>query len=407
MEGPTMTDHVYVYDAVRTPRGKGKKDGALYEVPAIELVATVLRALQERNGLDTAQVDDVVLGCVTPIGDQGADIARFGALYAGWDVNVPGMQLNRFCASGLEAVNLAAQKVLSGWESLVVAGGVESMSRVPIGSDGGAFIFQPRANLQIGFVPQGIGADLIATLEGFGRQDVDAFAVRSQRHAAEAREQGYFKSIVPVKDVNGLTILAEDEYIRPDTSVEVLGTLRPAFEAMGEMGFDAVALQRYPEVECIHHVHTAGNSSGIVDGAAAVLVGSKEKGEALGLKPRARIVSMALVGTEPVIMLLGPGPASNKALKAAGMSIRDIDLIEVNEAFAAVPLRFLRDVGWDSLDNVNVNGGSIALGHPLGATGAMLLGTALDELERRDRSTALITLCVGGGMGIATIIERV
>jgi acetyl-CoA C-acetyltransferase len=402
-----MTNEAYIYDAIRTPRGKGKKDGSLYEVPPIELVASVLQALQARNGLDTAQVDDVVLGCVTPIGDQGADIARFGALYAGWDEGVPGVQINRFCASGLEAVNLAAMKVRSGWESLVVAGGVESMSRVPIGADGGAFMFHPRTNLAVGAAPQGIGADLIATLEGFSRQDLDTFAVRSQHNAAHARANGHFRSVVPVKDVNGLTILAQDEYIRPDSTVEVLGALKPAFQAMGDMGFDAVALQRYPEVERIHHVHTAGNSSGIVDGAALVLVGSKERGAALGLKPRARIVSTGLVGTEPTIMLLGPGPASKKALKTAGMAIRDIDLIEVNEAFAAVPLRFLRDVGLDSLDNVNVNGGAIALGHPLGATGAMLLGTALDELEQRGKATALITLCVGGGMGIATIIERV
>jgi len=402
-----MTNEAYIYDAIRTPRGKGKKDGSLYEVPPIELVATVLQALQQRNNLDTAQVDDVVLGCVTPIGDQGADIARFGALYAGWDEGVPGVQINRFCASGLEAVNLAAMKVRSGWEDLVVAGGVESMSRVPIGADGGAAIFHPRTNLKVGLAPQGIGADLIATLEGLSREDVDTFAVRSQRNAAHARENGYFKSIVPVKDLNGMTILAQDEYIRPDSTVEVLGTLKAAFQAMGDMGFDAVALQRYPEVERINHVHTAGNSSGIVDGAALVLIGSKEKGAALGLKPRARVVSTGLVGTEPTIMLLGPGPASKKALKSAGMTIRDIDLIEVNEAFAAVPLRFLRDMSWDTLDNVNVNGGAIALGHPLGATGAMLLGTVLDELERRDRATALITLCVGGGMGIATIIERV
>lgn len=402
-----MTNDAYIYDAIRTPRGKGRKEGSLYEVPPIELLATLFHALQLRNKLDTAQVDDVILGCVTPIGDQGADIARFGALYAGWDEGVPGVQINRFCASGLEAVNLAAIKVRSGWEDLLVAGGVESMSRVPIGTDGGAALFHPRTNLKVAFVPQGIGADLIATIEGFSRQDVDAFAVRSQQRAAHARKNGYFQSIVPVKDLNGITILAQDEYIRPDTTLEVLGTLKPAFQAMGDMGFDAVALQRYPEVERLNHVHTAGNSSGIVDGAALVLVGSADKGAALGLKPRARIVSIGLVGTEPTIMLLGPGPASQKALKKAGMKIGDIDLIEVNEAFAAVPLRFLRDVGLDSLDNVNVNGGAIALGHPLGATGAMLLGTALDELERRDKATALITLCVGGGMGIATIIERV
>jgi acetyl-CoA C-acetyltransferase len=401
-----MVNEAYIFDAIRTPRGRGKKNGSLYEVPPIELLVTLLKTLQERHDLDTAQVDDVVLGCVTPIGDQGSDIARFAALYAGWDVSVPGMQINRFCASGLETVNLAAMKVRSGWEDLIVAGGVESMSRLPMMSDGSALLTSPSVNFETSFVPQGIGADLIATIEGFSREDVDIFAARSQQRAAHARENGYFKSIVPVADQNGIPILEEDEYIRPDTTPEILGGLRPAFQAMGEMGFDAVALQQYPEVGRINHVHTAGNSSGIVDGAALVLVGSKEKGQALGLKPRARVVSMGLVGTDPTIMLIGPGPASRKALKQAGMTIEDIDLIEVNEAFASVPLRFLRDVGWDDLDNVNVNGGAIALGHPLGATGAVILGTALDELERRDKETALVTLCVGGGMGIATIVER-
>ena len=402
-----MPREAYIYDAIRTPRGKGKKNGSLYEISPIELLRTLLQELQQRHDLDTSQVDDVVLGCVTPIGDQGADIARTAVLYAGWHVSVPGMQINRFCASGLETVNMAAMKVRSGWEELIVAGGVESMSRVPMGSDGGAWALDPKVNLQTGFVPQGISADLLATIEGFSRQDVDEFAVRSQKLAAQAREKGYFKSVIPVLDQNGLTVLDHDEYIRPDTTLETLGGLRPAFQAMGEMGFDAVALQKYTEVERINHVHTAGNSSGIVDGAALVLVGSKAKGEALGLKPRARIVAAGLVGTEPTIMLVGPGPASKKALKSAGMTIKDIDLIEVNEAFAAVALRFLRELGVESLDKVNVNGGAIALGHPLGATGAMLLGTALDELERRDKETALITLCVGGGMGIATIIERV
>ncbi len=402
-----MTTEAYIFDAIRTPRGKGKKDGALYEVPPIELVALLLKELVRRHDLDTSQVNDVILGCVTPIGDQGADIARLAALYAGWDETVPGMQINRFCASGLETVNMAAMKVGSGWEDLVVAGGIESMSRVPIGSDGGAMITDPRVGLEIGFVPQGVGADLLATLEGFDRRQLDEFAARSQRLAARARERGYFKSIIPVVDRNGIPILEQDELIRPDTTPEILGNLRPAFQVMGEMGFDAIALQKYPQVERIEHVHTAGNSSGIVDGAALVLVGSREKGQALGLEPRARVLSMGLVGTEPTIMLVGPGPASKRALGAARMTISDIDLIEVNEAFAAVPLRFLRDIGWSSLDNVNVNGGAIAMGHPLGATGAMLLGTALDELERRDMETALITLCVGGGMGIATIIERV
>ncbi len=402
-----MSTKAYIFDAIRTPRGKGKKDGALYKVPPIELVALLLKELVCRHDLDTSQVDDIILGCVTPIGDQGADIARLAALYAGWDETVPGMQINRFCASGLETVNIAAMKVRSGWEDLVVAGGIESMSRVPIGSDGGAMITDPSVGLEIGFVPQGVGADLLATLEGFTRRQLDEFAARSQQSAARARESGYFKSIIPVVDRNGIPILERDEHIRPDTTPEILGNLKPAFQVMGEMGFDAIALQKYPQVERIEHVHTAGNASGIVDGAALVMVGSREKGQALGLKPRARVVSMGLVGTEPTIMLVGPGPASKRALGAARMAISDIDLIEVNEAFAAVPLRFLRDIGWSSLDNVNVNGGAIALGHPLGATGAMLLGTALDELERRDKETALITLCVGGGMGIATIIERV
>jgi acetyl-CoA C-acetyltransferase len=406
-EGNNMQE-AYIFDAIRTPRGRGKQSGSLYEVTAVNLVATLLRELQQRHDLDTSQVDDVVLGCVTPIGDQGADIARTAALYADWHVDVPGVQLNRFCASGLEAVNLAAMKVRSGWEELVVAGGVESMSRVPMGSDGGAMMLDPAVSSKIHFVPQGIGADLIATLEGFSREDVDRFALRSQQRAAHAWQQGHFRrSVVPVRDQNGLLILDRDEHVRPDTTLEGLGKLNPAFAIPGEMGFDAVAQQVYPEVERIHHVHTAGNSSGIVDGAALVLIGSRDKGAALGLKPRARIVSVGLVGTEPTIMLIGPGPASQKALAKAGMNVRDIDLFEVNEAFAAVVLRFMRDMGIESAAHVNVNGGAIALGHPLGATGAMLLGTALDELERADLTTALITLCVGGGMGIATIIERI
>jgi acetyl-CoA C-acetyltransferase len=367
-----MTNEAYVYDAIRTPRGRGRKDGALYEVPAIDLVVTLLKELQQRHNLDTAQVDDLILGCVTPVGDQGGDIARTAVICSGWDEGVPGIQENRFCASGLEAVNLAAMKVRSGWEHLVVAGGVESMSRVPMMSDGSAILTKPMANLEMHFVPQGIAADLIATLEGFGREELDRFALRSQKKAAAAREKGYFTSIVPVKDQNGITILAQDEHIRPDSTLQGLAKLKPSFQAMGELGFDAVALQRYPSVERINHVHTAGSSSGIVDGAALVLVGSKEKGEALGLKPRARLVSMGLVGTEPTIMLLGPGPASKRALEAAGMALSDIDLFEVNEAFATVPLRFCRDVGLEELDRVNVNGGAIALGHPLGATGAIL-----------------------------------
>lgn len=403
-----MPNEAYIFDAIRTPRGRGKKSGSLYEVTPIDLVATLLTELQTRYDLDTSQVDDVALGCVTPIGEQGADIARTAALYAGWDVDTPGMQINRFCASGLETVNLAASKIRSGWDDLIVAGGVEHMSRVPMGSDGGAWVLDPRVNTKTNFVPQGVSADLLATIEGFDRQDVDAFALRSQQRAAHATEKGYFtKSIIPVKDQNGLPILDIDEHIRPNTTMEGLGALNPAFEMMGEMGFDAVALQRYPEVERINHVHTAGNSSGIVDGAALVLIGSKEKGEALGLKPRARVVSVGLVGTEPTIMLVGPAPSSKKALEKAGMTIEDIDLIEANEAFSAVVLRFMREMGIDSMENLNVNGGAIAMGHPLGATGAFLLNTALDEIERADMETALITLCVGGGMGIATIIERV
>lgn len=402
-----MSNEAYIYDAVRTPRGRGKRDGSLHEVQPIDLLVTLFRALEQRTHLDTSQIDDVVLGCVTPIAEQGGDIARTAALFAGWNVDVPGMQINRFCASGLEAVNTAAMKVRSGWEHLVVAGGVESMSRVPMGSDGGAMFTDPRVNLQIGFVPQGIGADLIATLEGFTREDVDRFALESQQRAAHAHENGHFVSRIPVCDPNGMLILDRDEHVRPNTTLEGLSTLKPAFAAVGEMGYDAVALQKYPTVERIEHVHTAGNSSGIVDGAALLLVGSREAGQKLGLKPRARIASAALVGTEPTIMLTGPGPASQKALKLAGMDIGDIDLIEVNEAFAAVVLRFLRDMGLESTEHLNVNGGAIALGHPLGATGAILLGTALDELERTGLGTALITLCVGGGMGIATVIERV
>jgi len=404
----TMTQEAYIFDAIRTPRGKGKKSGTLYEVAPIDLIVTLMHEMEARHDLDTSQVDDVILGCVTPIGEQGADIARTAALDAGWHVDVPGMQINRFCASGLETVNMAAMKVRSGWEDFVVAGGVESMSRVPMASDGGAWFMDPRVNNATHFVPQGISADLVATIEGFSREDVDRFALQSQQRAAYAREQGYFnRSLVPVTDASGLTILAEDEFIRPNTTMEGLGNLNPAFAMMGEMGFDAVAQQRYPEVERINHIHTAGNSSGIVDGAALVLVGSKEKGEALGLKPRARIRAAALVGTEPTIMLVGPAPASKKALKQAGMTVDDIDLFEVNEAFAAVVLRYMREMGLEGAENVNVNGGAIALGHPLGATGAMLLGTVLDELERADLETALISLCVGGGMGIATIIERV
>jgi acetyl-CoA C-acetyltransferase len=402
-----MTTEAYIFDAIRTPRGRGKANGALHEVKPITLLADLLISLQERNQFDTAAVDDIVMGCVTAVGDQGAVIAKTAALTAGWNNNVAGVVLNRFCASGLEAVNTAAMKVRSGWEHLIVAGGVESMSRVPMGSDGGAWAMDPETNIATGFMPQGIGADLIATLGGFSREDVDAFAMRSHQKAAAAwRKSAFKKSIIPVKDRNGLTILDHDELIRPDSTVETLGQLKPSFKAMGDMGFDSVAKQAYPHVEFINHIHSPGNSSGIVDGAAAVLIGSESAGKQFNMKPRARIVSTAVVGSEPTIMLTGPGPAARKALKVAGMEISDIDLFEVNEAFASVVMRFIDEMGI-SEDIVNVNGGSIAMGHPLGATGAMILGTLLDELEARDLKTGLVTLCVGGGMGIATIIERV
>lgn len=397
----------YIIDAIRTPRGKGKKDGALYEVKPITLLSTLLNELKDRHQLDTSQVDDIVLGCVTPIGDQGADIAKTAAIAAGWDNNVAGVQINRFCASGLDAVNMAAQKVCSGWEDLVVAGGVESMSRVPMGSDGGAWALDPETNLAAGFIPQGIGADLIASIDGYSREDVDTFAQNSQQKAAAAQAAGYFnRSIVPIKDKAGVTILAEDEFIKAHTTVQSLAKLNPSFAMMGQMGFDALALQKYPEVGQINHVHHAGNSSGIVDGAALVLIASEKAVQQYGLKPRAKILATALVGSDPTIMLTGPAPAARKALAKAGLSIDDIDLFEVNEAFAAVVLRFIHELKVDPA-KVNVNGGAIAMGHPLGATGAMILGTLLDELERQNKKRGLITLCVGGGMGIATIIERV
>ena len=401
-----MVNEAFIFDALRTPRGK-RKNGALNEITPADLAAKLLSKLQQKHSLDTAHVDDVVMGCVTPIGDQGGNIGKTAAQYAGWDVDVPGMQVNRFCATGLETVNMAAMKIRSGWEDLVVAGGIECMSRTPMGSDGGAMAFEPKVNLKTSFVPQGIGADLIATIENFSRDDVDNYALESQKRAAKATNKKYFKSLVPVEDQNGLSILEHDEHIRHDITIEGLKGLNPSFEMMGNMGYDAVALQKYTDVETINHVHTAGNSSGIVDGAAIALVGSAEKGKSLGIRPRAKVLAAATVATDPTIMLTGPGPATKKALNKARMNIKDIDLMEVNEAFAVVVLRFLRDMELDSMDNVNVNGGSIAMGHPLGATGAMLLGTALDELERSDLQTALITLCVGGGMGIATIIERV
>lgn len=397
----------YIFDAVRTPRGLGKKTGRLYEVSPIELLVTVFKALEKRNHLDTSQVEDVVLGCVTPLGEQGADIARIAALYAGWDVKVAGVTLNRFCASGLEACNLCAAKIMAGFEDLVVAGGVESMSRVPMGSDGGAWYQDPRVNTALGFIPQGVSADLIATLEGFTREDVDRFALRSHQKAALAAREGYFKaSMIPVTDINGIAILDHDELIRADASLEAMAGLKPSFAVPGQMGFDDTALKKYPQLEKINHVHHAGNSSGIVDGAALLLIGSKKKGAALGLKPRAKFKSMAVTGEEPTIMLTGPVPATRKALQKAGMTIDDLDLFEINEAFSAVVLKVIRDLDIDP-EKVNVNGGAIAMGHPLGITGGMLLNTLLDELERRDQQTGLCTLCVGGGMGIATIIERV
>jgi acetyl-CoA C-acetyltransferase len=402
-----MTD-AYILDAVRTPRGRGRPDGSLHAITPIQLAAQTLTALRDRTGLDTRRVDDVVLGCVTPIGEQGADIARVAALVAGYDESVPGKQLNRFCASGLEAVNTAAAQIMSGQSDLVIGGGVESMSRMPLGSDGGAWPFDPQVAGPLHFVTQGISADLIATLDGHGRETVDAYAVESQRRAAAAQAAGHFdRSIVPVRDVLGEVVLAKDEYLRPGTTLADLAKLKPAFVQMGEEGgFDAVAIQRYPQVETIRHIHTAGNSSGIVDGAAAVLVGSKRAARRAGLKPRARVVAFASIGSEPTIMLTGPAGAARKALKRAGMRPGDIDLWEINEAFASVVLRFQRDMDLTP-DKVNVNGGAIALGHPLGATGAMILGIVLDELERRDLSTGLLTLCVGAGMGTATIIERV
>ena len=401
-----MTE-AYVYDAIRTPRGKGKKDGSLFEVKPVNLLAGLLTELQSRNGFDTAAVDDVVMGIVSPIGDQGSVLPKVAALKAGWDVRCAGLQINRFCASGLEAVNLAAQKVRSGWEDLVVAGGVESMSRVPIGSDGGAWAMDPETNSATAFVPQGIGADLIATLEGFSRQDVDRFALTSQQRASAAQSAGHFaRSVVPVRDVLGQVILAQDEFIKPHSTLEGLASLKPAFEQMGSMGFDQVALTRYPQVERIHHVHHAGNSSGIVDGAAAVLIGNEAAAKAHGLTPRARIVATALSGADPTIMLTGPMPAARKALAKAGLRIDQIDLFEVNEAFAVVPMRFMKEMNVPH-DKVNVNGGAIAMGHPLGATGAMILGILIDELHRRGLRYGLATLCVGGGMGIATIVERI
>ncbi len=399
-----MGNTAYIFDAIRTPRGKGKADGSLHEVKPVTLLSDLLIKLQQRNDLDTSRVDDIVMGCVTPLGEQGAVIPKTAALIAKWDDRVAGQQINRFCASGLEAVNLAAMKVASGWEDLVVAGGIECMSRVPMGSDSTC---DPATNAATGFVSQGVSADLIATIGGFSRENVDAFALNSQLKATAARENGYFdKSVVPVKDASGLTILDHDEFIKPYTTMEGLGKLRPSFEMMGKMGMDQVALAKYPEVKAIDHVHTPGNSSGIVDGAAAILIGSEQVAKDLGLTPRARIVAVAVTSTEPTIMLTGPAPATYKALEKAGMTMDQIDLFEVNEAFASIVMRFQAEtnVPWEK---INVNGGSIAMGHPLGATGAMITSTVIDELERRQLKYGLCTLCIGGGMGIATIVERV
>jgi acetyl-CoA C-acetyltransferase len=396
-----------VFDAIRTPRGKGKSNGSLHATKPVDLVVGLMHEMLIRNEqLDPNRVDDVVLGCVSPVGDQGADIAKTAAIKAGLPDTVAGVQLNRFCASGLEAVNIAAQKVASGWEDLVFAGGVESMSRVPMGSDGGAWAMDPETNYDTSFIPQGVGADLIATVESFTRDDVDAYAARSQERAAAAQAAGKFdNSVVPVKDINENLVLDKDEFIRAGTTVETLGKLKPSFAAMGEMGgFDAVALQKYHWIEKIDHVHTPGNSSGIVDGASLVAIGNEETGNALGLTPRARILATAVSGADPTIMLTGPAPASKKALAKAGITADQLDLVEINEAFAAVVLRFVRDLGLD-LEKVNVNGGAIAMGHPLGATGGMILGTIIDELHRTGGKYGLCTLCVGGGMGIATVVE--
>ena len=398
----------FIYDAIRTPRGRGKADGSLHEVTALNLAAQTLAAVKDRNKLDPELIDDVVLGCVDPVGEAGGDIARAAALVAGLGDDVPGVQINRFCASGLDAVNFAAAEVMSGQHEMTIGGGAESMSRVGIGASGGAWPVDPSIAVTTYFLPQGISADLIATKYGFSRDDVDAYAVESQKRAAKAWDEGRFKnSVIPVKDVNGLTILAKDEHMRPGTTMQTLASLQPSFVQMGEMaGFDAVAVQRYPEVEAVNHVHTPGNSSGIVDGAAAVLIGSKAAGKAAGLKPRARIRQFANIGSEPSIMLTGPIPVTEKVLKKAGMTKKDIDLWELNEAFASVVLRYMQALNIPH-DKINVNGGAIAMGHPLGATGAMILGTVLDELERRNKETALVTLCIGVGMGTATIIERV
>ncbi|CUH68506.1 Putative acyltransferase [Thalassovita autumnalis] len=397
----------YIYDAIRTPRSKGKAGGTLNEVKPVRLAAGLLEELQQRHDLDTAKVEDVMLGCVAPLMDQGSCIAKAAVMSAGWDEAVPGVQLDRFCGSGLEAVNMAAAKVGSGQQDLVVAGGLEAMSRVPIGSSGGPMFFDPDFVIDNNSAPQGIGADLIATLDGYSREDVDAFAVESQRRAAHARDSGWFDgSVVPVRDENGITIQKRDDFIKPGTDMQKLGALNPSFAQMGAYGFDDMALAKYPQVSEINHVHTPGNSSGIVDGAAAVMVGSERAGRDLGLTPRGRIVATTVIASDPVIMLAGPGPAAQKCLAKAGLTVADIDLWEINEAFASVAMRYMKDLGI-SHEITNVNGGAIAMGHPLGATGGMLVSTVLDELERRQAKRAMISLCIGGGMGISTLIERV
>jgi len=401
-----MTE-AYIYDYVKTPRGRGKVNGSLHEITPIDLLTQVLKALHDRTGFNPEMVDDIITGIVSPVAEQGAVMPRFAGIMAGFGHHIPGVQVDRFCSSGLVAANYAAARVMAGQADLIIGSGVEAMSRVPMGSDGGAWAFDPQTSYKVGFAPQGIGADLMGNLYGFSRKDCDAFAVLSQQRAKAAWDKGNFdKSLVPVKDRLGMTVLDRDEHMRPEATLETLGGLKPSFADLGDLGFDSIALKRYPEVEKITHIHHAGNASGIVDGSAGMLIGTREMGEAMGLKPRAKFISFADIGSEPVIMLDGPGRSAKKALKRAGMATNDIDIWEINEAFAAVSLRFMQELGLDST-NVNVNGGAIAMGHPLGATGVMLLGTALEELERSDKSTALASLCVGGGMATATIIERV
>ena len=399
-------NEAFIYDSIRSPRGKNK-NGSLSQITPVDLLSKLMLALEKKYQLDTSLINDVIIGCVMPVNDQGANIGKIAAQYSGWDVDIPSMQINRCCGSGLEAVNLAAMKIRSGWEDLIVSGGIECMSRVPIGADGGPMAFETKVASRTNYVPQGIGADLIATIEGFTRKDLDAYALMSQKRASEAIKNKRFRSLVPIYDQNDLLLIAEDEHVRPNTSLMQLSKLKPAFEKIGKNGYDEIALQKYIHIEEISHLHTAGNSSGIVDGASITLVGSKRNATSLGLKPRARILSVATCSTDPTIMLEGPAPATKKALSMANLTIDDIDLIEVNEAFAAVVLKFMKEMNIDNFDKINVNGGSIALGHPLGATGSILLGTLMDELEERDLSLGLVTLCVAGGMGIATIIERV